>query len=176
MKRLLALSFAIPVAAILLIPSSASSQGTLEVIARATPLQVTLTVTPRRDRTLPYTFTSRGRIVPPSRYCAPGVVPGTGAANCIPILCPPGTTDIRYCLIPGRRIICSGFVTLRVQKRQVTISSRIVSVRPDCTYQSRVTFRTRLRTRIGTLSFRARFGGNPVLNPRNSITRLGRAG
>jgi hypothetical protein len=39
-----------------------------------------------------------------------------------------------------------------------------------------VTFHTRLRTRIGTLSFRARFQGNPVLTPRNSATRLVRAG
>jgi hypothetical protein len=91
-------------------------------------------------------------------------------------------TDARYCLFPGRRAICSGVVAVRVQKRfagarfGTTISSRNVSVRPDCTYRSAVTFHTLLRTRRGNLSFRARFQGNVVLEPRNSRTVTVRAG
>lgn len=174
MKRLLALGVALPLAAILLIPASGSAQSTLASIIRANPRQVTLTVTPRRDRTRPYTFTSTGRVVPPSRYCNPTENPFTG--NCIPILCPPGVTDIRYCLLPGRGVICSGTVTVRYQKRTTTISARNVPLRPDCTYRSRVTFHTRLITRVGNFRVRARFGGNAVLLPRTSPTRIVRAG
>ena len=174
MKRLLALCVALPVAAVLLIPSSGSAQGTLPSIERADLRQVTLTVTPRRDRTRPYTFTSTGRIVPPVRYCNPGESPATG--HCIPILCPAGVVDIRYCLVPGPRVICSGTITVRYQKRTTTISARIVAVRPDCTYRSRVTFRTRLITRIGNFRVRARFGGNVLFNARNSSTRIVRGG
>jgi hypothetical protein len=173
-KRLLVLTGLLPLAAILLIPASGSAQGTLASITRANPRQVTLTVTPRRDRRSPYTFTSTGRIVPPSRYCTPSENPF--AAGCIPILCPPGVSDIRYCLIPGRGVICSGTVTVRYQKRSTTISSRVVSVRPDCTYRSRVTFRTGLGIRRGSLRAQARFGGNAVLLPRRSSTRTVRAG
>lgn len=175
MKRSLVLTLVLSLAATLLYASSGSAQTEINIV-RGTPLQVTNTTTPRRDRLLPYTFTTRGRVVTPTRYCSPGVDPGPGAANCVPILCAAGVTDARYCLVPGRSLICAGVVTVRVQKRGTTISSRNVSVRPDCTYLSRVTFRTRLRTRIGNLSFRARFQGNVVLAPRNSATRIARAG
>lgn len=175
MKRSLVLTLVLSLAAALLYVASGSAQTTID-IQRASPIQVTNITTPRRDRFRPYTFTTRGRVRPPTRYCAIGVNPGPGAANCIPIICPPGVTDIRYCLVPGRRAICSGVVTVRVQKRGTTISSRNVNLRTDCTYISRVTFRTLLRTRIGTLSFRARFQGNVLLTPRNSATKLARAG
>jgi hypothetical protein len=165
---------ALSVAAILLIPASGSAQGTLPTIVRANPLQVTLTVTPRRDRTRPFTFTSTGRVRVPTRLCNPGESPITG--RCIPILCPPGATDINYCLRPGIGVICSGIVTVRFQKRTTTISSRNVFLRRDCTYRSRVTFRTRLITRVGNFRVRARFQGNVVLNPRTSRTRVVRAG
>ena len=175
MKRLLALGVALPVAAVLLIPATAGAQQTLPSIIRASPKQVTLAVTPRRDRFRPYTFTSTGRIIPPSRgYCTPTQNPRT--AGCVPIFCPPGITDARYCLFPGPRVICTGTVTVRFQKRNTTISSRVVNVRRDCTYRSRVTFSTRLFTRLGTFRVQARFGGNAVLLPRRSATRLTRAG
>jgi hypothetical protein len=174
-KRPLVLTLVMSLAATLLFVASGSAQTTINIV-RASPLQVTNTTTPRRDRFLPYTFTTRGRMIPPGRYCSPGVNPGPGAANCIPIFCPPGVTDLTYCFLPGRGLICTGVVTVRVQHRGTTISSRNVGLRRDCTYISRVTFRTRLRTRIGTLSFRARFQGNVVLAPRNSATRLARAG
>jgi len=173
-KRLLVLAVALPVAAVLLIPASGSAQSVLTSIIRANPTQVTLTVTPRRDRTRPYTFTSTGRIVPPSRRCNPGENSLTGL--CLPLLCPPGVTDARYCLRPGVGIICNGSVTVRYQKRTTTISARIVALRPDCTYRSRVTFSTRLITRVGTFRVRARFGGNAVLLPKVSVTRFVRGG
>ena len=174
MKRLLVMMVALPLAATLLIPASSAAQSTLPSITRSDLRQVTLSVTPRRDRFRPYTFTSTGRIIPPSRFCNPGENPATG--RCVPILCPAGVLDIRYCLIPGPRVICSGNITVRYQKRTTTISARIVAVRPDCTFRSRVTFTTRLITRIGTFRVRARFGGSVLFNPRNSATRLVRAG
>lgn len=177
MKRLLVLVVALPLAAVLLIPASSSAQSTIEEINRANPRQVTLNVTPRRDRFRPFTFRSSGRVVLPARFCNPGEVPGTTlATNCVPILCPPGQSDVRYCLIPGRGVVCRGTVTVRVQKRGTTISSRNVPLSSSCTYRSSVTFRTLLRTRIGNLQFRARFGGNTVLNARNSSTKIVRAG
>jgi hypothetical protein len=174
-KRPLVLTLVLSLAATLIYVASGSAQTPINIV-RGTPLQVTIKVTPRRDRFLPYTFTTTGRVIPPSRYCSPGVNPGPGAANCIPILCPPGVTDIRYCFFPGRGIICSGVVTVRVQHRGTTISSRNVGLRRDCTYRSKVTFRTRLRTRIGPLTFRARFQGNPAMTPRNSRSTVVRAG
>lgn len=181
MKRTLALMLVLSVAAGLVYASSGSAQsaGSAQTefqIVRGTPLQVTNTTVPRRDRFRPYTFTTTGRMVPPGRYCAPGVNPGPGTANCIPIFCLPGQTDLKYCLIPGRRTICTGVVSVRFQKRNTTISSRNVALSADCTYRSRVTFHTRLRTRTGNLRVRARFQGNVILEPRNSVTRIVRAG
>ena len=174
MKRLLALTVALPLAAVLFIPS-AGAQSPTPSVTRANPVRVTLTVTPRRDRRSPFTYTSTGRVVPPSPYCKPGQDPQAGR-GCIPILCPPGATTTTYCLFPGARVICSGTVTVRFQKRLTTISSRRVGLRPDCTYRSRVSFDLRLSTRRGVFTVRARFSGNVLLNPRNSATRTVRAG
>lgn len=176
MKRSLILTLALALAAALVSLPSAGAQTTDESIARAIPDAVTAKTTPRRDRTRPYRFTTRGRIVPPPRFCAPGTSPGTGTANCVPIVCPPGVTDVRYCIVPGRNVICSGKVNIRFQKRSTTISSRNVTVRPDCTYRSRVTIRLRLLTRRGNLRVRARFQGNVVLAPRSSSKKTVRAG
>jgi hypothetical protein len=175
-KRLLVLVAALPMVAALLVPASAGAQAQLVSITRANPRQVTISTTPRRDRFLPFRFTTTGRVIPPTRFCNPGEIPGTGARSCIQVLCPPGQTDIRYCLIPGRGVVCTGNVNVRVQKKSTTISSRIVNLRPNCTYRSQVTFSTLLRTRTGTLSFRSRFGGNAVMLPRNSRTIKVRAG
>jgi hypothetical protein len=175
-KRSLILTLALSLAAALLSLPSAGAQNNAPAIVRGTTVQVTASTTPRRDRFRPYTFTTTGRVVPPGRYCTPGQNPGPGAANCVPVICPRGVTDGRYCTFPARNVICSGTVTVRFQKRGTTISSRNVFVRPDCTYRSRVTFHTLLRTRIGNLSVRARFQGNVVLTPRNSSTKIVRAG
>jgi hypothetical protein len=139
---------------------------------------VTLKVTPKRDRTRPYTFTSTGQIFPPAHFCAPGAGPTgeAGPANCIPIICPAGNTNPAYCAPPPRSVICSGIVTVRFQRHHTTISSRNVSVKADCTYSSTVSFRTRLHSRRGSLQVRARFQGNVVLTPQNSKTKTVRAG
>ncbi len=175
MKRLLALTAVLSLGAIFSSAPPATSQGTATV-TRGFTERVTATTTPRRDRTRPYRFTTTGRIVPPGRFCAPGVPPTPGPGNCIPITCPPGLADLRYCTIPPAAAICSGVVNVRFQKRGTTISSRNVRVRPNCTFRSRVTFSSRLRLRRGVFTVRARFQGNPVLQPKNSPTRRVRAG
>jgi hypothetical protein len=173
--RSLMLTLVLSLGAVLLVPTSSIAQST--AFTRADPVQVTATTTPRRDRFRPYTFTTRGSVIPPSTYCAPGVDPRPGAGNCIPILCPPGATDPRYCLLPSRSaIICAGIVTVRFQKGSATISARNVFLRPDCTYASRVSFRTRARTRRGAFKVKALFQGNLVLNPKNSSTQTVLAG
>ena len=172
MKRLLMLAALSP-AAVLMFASPGTAQAPGE---RAFTNRVTLSVTPTRDRTRPYTFTARGRIVPPGRFCNAGEKPSPGAGNCVPIVCPPGATDARYCVRPGLGVICSGKVAVRYQNRGTTISNRLATVRPDCSYRQRVTFRTRLRTRRGNFTVRARFQGNAVLLPRNAPTRRVRAG
>ena len=146
-------------------------------IVRGFAQVVTAKTTPTRDRTRPYSFTTTGRVVPPPRYCNPGESPSLGTGNCTPILCPPGVLDVRYCLRPGRSVICTGVVTVRFQRRpSTTISSRSVGLKPDCTYRSRVSFRLRLPTRRGPFTVRARFQGNPVMQPKNSARHLVRAG
>jgi hypothetical protein len=175
-KRLLVLTVMLSLAATALYTSSGSAQTTLASIDRGFPVQVTATTTPKRDRLRPYKFTTTGKILPPAKYCGIGVKPTPGTGNCMPILCPAGATDIKYCFVPGRKVICTGTVTVRVQKHGTTISSRNVGVRPDCTYRSTVSFTSRLPTRRGVFSIRARFQGNPVLQPRNSATKTVRAG
>lgn len=176
MKRSLVLALGLSPAAALLAAPSAGAQTTSPNALRALPTQVTATTTPRRDRFRPYTFTTRGRLIPPPRYCTPGQTPGSGVSNCVPAMCPPGVIDPRYCLFPAANVICSGRVTVRFQKRTTTISSRNVGVRPDCTYRSRVSFRLLIATRRGSLRVRARFQGNAVLLPRSSSTKIVRAG
>ncbi len=174
MKRSLILTLALSLAAALAYSSLSSAQSSTPV--RGSTVLVTIKVTPKRDRTRPFTFTTTGRIVPPGRFCAPGVAPSSGAGNCVPIRCPPGARDARYCQRPGVGVICSGIVAVRFQSRGSTISSRNVRVRPNCTYRSRVTFRTRLKLRNGRLAVRARFQGNSVLRAKTSATRPVRAG
>ena len=171
MKRLLMLAALSP-AAVLMFASPGTAQAPGD---RAFTDRATLSVTPPRDRTRPYTFTARGRIVPPGRFCNAGEKPSPGA-NCVPIACLPGATDARYCVRPGLGVICSGKVAVRYQKLGTTISNRLATLRPDCSYRQRVTFRTRLRTRRGIFTVRARFQGNAVLLPRNAPTRRVRAG
>jgi hypothetical protein len=144
-------------------------------VFRASTDKVTAATTPRQDRVRPYTFTTRGRIVPPPKVCAPGQTPSP-ASNCIPLICPPKATNPEYCFGFESSAICAGVVNVRFQKVHTTVSSRNVSVRSDCTYRSRVSFRLNLRTRRDMLRVRARFQGNQVLAPKNSSTHTVRAG
>ena len=156
MKRLLALT-SVSLMAVFLVPSLASAQT--GGVQRVQPT-ITSTTTPARDRTRPYTFTTTGRVVPPP----------------IPPLCPPGATDPSYCFAVPPALVCSGIVSVRFQRGTATISTRLVLLRPDCTYRSQVSFRSRNRLRRGTFRVRARFQGNFFLLPANSSTHTVRAG
>lgn len=174
MRRSLVLTGALSLLAVLLCTTPGIAQS--PTIVRGEATSVTSKTTPKRDRRYPYTFTTTGRVVLPANYCAAGTNPTPGVGNCIPVICPPGVTDIRYCIVPSRDRVCSGVITVRFQKRGTTISARNVFLRHDCTYRSRVTFRIRLITRRGLFTVRARFQGNAFLAPRNSSTKTVRAG
>jgi hypothetical protein len=171
-RRVLVVTTALSLTSVLVFASAGSAQT--PTIVRGF-VQITANTTPKRDRTKPYTFTTTGRIIPPSRFCNPGQNPTRGA-NCVPILCPPGGVDTRYCLFPGRRTICSGTVTVRFSRVTTTISARNVQLRSDCTYRSRVRFKLGVITRRGPLHVRARFQGNPIFLPSNSRRQTVRAG
>jgi len=172
-KRTFALTAVLALAAALLSVTLGNAQTSP---VRGLTEKVTITVTPARERFKPYTFTIKGRIVPPPKLCAPGVVPNPGG-NCVPIRCPPGATNPAYCVRPGLGVICSGKVNVRFQKNGNTTSSRNATLKPDCTYRSRVTFTGKpVATRTGRFKVRARFQGNSFLQPRTSPTRIVRAG
>ncbi len=173
MKRLLAMS-SLSLTAVFLFVSLADGQSGP---VRAATQQVTSNTTPQRDRSRPYTFTTTGRVVPPPP-CAPGVFPTVPGGNCVPAICPPGATNPAYCVQVPRVLLCTGKVTVRFKKAggPYTISARSVGLRPDCTFRSRVSFRTRNPLRRGTLRVYTRFEGNPFLLPKNGPTRTVRAG
>lgn len=170
MKRILVL-IPLSIAAVFAAVTAADSQI---VPIRAVTQAVTSSTTPKVDRTRPYTFTTTGRIVP-----APPCAPGTRAnATCIAPICLAGTTDPKYCENVPRSLLCTGKVTIRFKKRGgiFTTSSRSVGLRPDCTFRSRVTFRTTNPLRRGVLKVSTRFEGNVFLLPKNARTHLVRAG
>lgn len=173
MKRSLVLTAALSLVAVIVSVAPAGAQSSSFV--RGAPEQITSATTPDRDRTRPYTFATTGSVARPANYCTPGTSPLGPAGNCIPILCPPGTTAVAYCNVPTIAIICSGIVNVRFQKNGMTISSRNVEIRADCTFRSSVMFRSRARLRTGLLSVRSRFQGNLVLRPRSATTDQVRA-
>ena len=175
MKRSLVLTVSLSLAAALLYASLGFAQATAPSFKRATPRSVSLTVTPKRDRTRPFRFTSTGRVNVPRRYCSVAESQNPGN-RCVPLICPPGAVDAQYCIRPGLGAICTGKVNVRFQRRRTTISSRSVKLRPNCTYRSRVTFNIRVVTRRGSFRVRARFQGNSILAPKTSPTRTVRAG
>ena len=174
MKRSLALAAILSLGIALLYATLGSAQSATP--ARGFVDQITASTTPKRDRTRPYRFTTSGKIVPPPKSCEVGQIPNPGG-NCVPRVCPPGQGNPVYCPVAPRSTICSGKVNVRFQKNRNTISSRNVTLRPDCTYRSRVTITGKpTATRKGTFTVRARFQGNSVLQPKNSATRRVRAG
>ncbi|HEV7806844.1 MAG TPA: hypothetical protein VGO80_13555 [Solirubrobacteraceae bacterium] len=173
MSSSLVLTALLSLGAAVLLSAPAGAQSQTDT--RAFVEKVTNNTTPKRQRFRPYRFTTQGRVVAPTRKCTPGTRP-TPARNCIPKICAPGSSDPRYCQDPTGAAICSGIVNVRFQNDDTTISSRNVKVRSDCTYRSTVTFRKRLRTRVGKLRVRARFQGNAVLRPKTSLTHTVTAG
>ena len=170
MKRLLVLT-SLSLTAVFLI-TSVSIGAT---IPRATP-GVTSSTTPKKDSKRPYTFTTKGRIVLPTRLCAPNPSPTSVAGGCIPVTCSPGVTDPRYCSRPTLAQLCTGKVNIRFQRRGRTLSSRNVNVKADCTFSGKATFRSKARSQRGTLRVRSRFQGNQILAPKASTTKSVRAG
>jgi len=172
-KRTFALAAVLSLAVALLSATLGNAQTST---ARGLTERVTIVVTPKRDRFRPYTFTTRGRIVPPPKSCEVGQIPNPGG-NCVPRVCPPGVGNPVYCPVASRPTICSGKVNVRFQKRGSTASSRNVNLRPDCMYRSKVTFTGRpVATRTGTFKVRARCQGNSLLQLNSSATRTVRAG
>lgn len=172
MKRLLALAMALSLAAAVSLMSYGTAQSAF--VGKAFTLNVSAKTTPKRDRRSPFVFTTKGKVSPPLVFCSAGVPP-TPSKNCIPLDCPPGSTNARYCVKPGLGVICAGRVTIRIKRRGKTISSKSVGVRSNCTYSSKVTLRLKANRR-GTLKVGARFAGNTVLGAKASATSNVRAG
>ncbi|MGI9098810.1 MAG: hypothetical protein ACR2H2_10030 [Solirubrobacteraceae bacterium] len=168
MKRLLALT-SLSLAAVFMVTSLADGQSAPVQV----PTQdVTSSTTPQRDRTRPLTFTTTGTVVPPP-YCAVGA--SQKAGDCVPLLCAPGVTNTAYCVAPPIVLLCSGDVTVRFRRGTTTLSTRSVELQPDCTYRSRVTFRSRT-LRQTTLRVSVRFEGNAFLFPASAPTHTVRIG
>lgn len=192
MKRILIVSSFVLAATFLATSSSSQAQSPIPV--QAATKQVTAKVTPRRDRFSPHRFTTTGRVVPPP-FCPPAVAPTEGGP-CVGLLiacppgtnnplycgfsqvCPPGTAGTAYCVNPPASVLCRGKVRVTFQRvaGRLTISSRRVDLRPDCTYRSQVTFRVRLRQRRGPVDVRAVFEGNALLQSRTSPRQRVRIG
>jgi proline racemase len=157
---------------------------------RAATKAFTAKTTPKRDRTRPYTFTTKGKVTPPPT-CAAGVTPTFGG-DCLPlacppgattptycvgtVTCPPGVTDPQYCTPVPASALCTGKVKVTFKKSGTTISSRLATVQSDCTYTSRVSFKVRSRQRRGTLQVSVRFQGNSFLLPKSAPLQTVRAG
>ena len=170
MKRSLALAALLSLAASIVVVAGAQSAFN----GKAFTTKVTAKTTPKRDRRNPFVFTTKGKISPPTVFCS-STAPPTQSRNCIPLDCPPGATNARYCVKPGLGVICRGKVNIRIQRRGRTISSRNVNLKANCTYSSKVTLRLK-RNRRGSLKVRARFAGNTVLRVKASSTATVRAG
>ena len=114
-------------------------------IRRVRPAGMTVSVSPRRDRTAPYTFRTTGRV-----------------------LLPAGLTPAQACTSIGQ-------VSVQVKRRGQTISTRRVRLRANCRFTSRVSFGQARRFRgARRLRFHIRFAGNQVLAAiaRNRIVRV----
>ena len=104
------------------------------VFQRVRPRGISIRITPTRDRSAPFTFRTTGRILPP-----------TGMSN-------------------AQACGSLGVVSVQVQRRKTTISNRRTTIRPNCTFSSRVTFKNRKRfAGARRLKFTVRFTGNDVL-------------
>jgi hypothetical protein len=177
MKRLLVLT-SLSLAAVFMVSSAAHGQGAPE---RASTQAVLSSTSPQRDRTLPATFTTTGSVVAPP-YCTAGVTPSAGEI-CGPLICaagsaggplcvaddgcPAGVTNPLYCVRPPAALLCVGNVVVTFRNGSSTVSSRTVDLQPDCTFRSRITFRSRT-VRRATLRVSVRFEGNDLLLPKSA--------
>jgi len=75
----------------------------------------------------------------------------------------------------ARSVGCSGRVSVQIKRGGVTISTRRVSLRSNCTYSVGVSFANRRRFgRVKRLTFTVRFAGNSRVLPARAPTRFGR--
>ena len=79
------------------------------------------------------------------------------------VLLPAGLTRAQACTF--------GVVAIQVKANGKTVSTRLASLRRDCTYRSRVTFNALRRIRGRILTVRARFSGNDRLRTKFSPKR-----
>lgn len=167
MKR----SLIVTVLASAVVVAVTSLASAVPVEQRGNPEEVTSKVTPKTERTRPYTFRTRGSVVLPPRWCAPGARPGEAGSrtNCVPIKCPPGVTDARYCTRPTITEICSGELQIKFKRGTTTYSSRRTDLDPDCDYSSSATITRRIRR--GELRVTVVFLGNDFLNQDAASTK-----
>lgn len=160
MKR--SLIFALLVSAAVVAVTSLASAVPIE--QRGNPEAVSSNVSPRTDRSRPYTFRTRGSLTLPTRFCAPGATPGPSgsASNCVPLNCPAGATNPFYCTRPTLADVCSGEVRIRFRRGLRTYSSRRVDLDADCDYSSTARINNR-RLRRSELRVTVAFLGNDYL-------------
>jgi YD repeat-containing protein len=129
--------------------AGATATTTVDVIVTSSRVKpgLTASVSPKRDRSLPYVFTTKGRLRLPSAS-------GLRAADA-----------------------CNGRVLVQVKRGKRTLSSRRVRVGRTCRFTSKVTFRDRKRLGTSrTLRFSVRFQGNKLLTPRSTSVKTVRIG
>ena len=147
----------------------------------ATTTTTSSKVTPTRDETKPYKFKTTGAITAPGGYCTTVAA----SAACIPLRCPAGARDVRYCTKPTLASICTGqvrvvFRTIAIKankelKRKAvkakTVSSKIVNLKSNCAYSSSATIGGKKRMRVSVS-----FLGNTILAPSKASTKSARSG
>jgi len=143
---------------------------------RGTPVAITASVTPKRDSTRPYRFMTRGAVTLPPRFCAPAETTGPvgSPGNCLPLNCPAGVTDARYCAPLTFADACFGQLQIRFARNSRAYSSQLVTLRSDCTYKARATLNS-FATR-GKVTVTAVFLGNRFLKRRAATPRTVRVG
>ena len=151
------------------------------VSAAATTTTTSSKVAPARDKKKPYKFKTTGTVAVPGGHCTTVA----GAANCIPLKCPAGARDVRYCTKLTIASICTGqvrivFKTIAIKaskklKRKAvkskTVSSKTVSLTAACAYSSSATISGKKRMRVSVS-----FGGNTILAPSKASTKSARSG
>lgn len=160
MKRLLVLAV-VSLTALFLVTSVAVGQSA------TTTSSTSSKVSPKRDKKKPYKFKTTGSVKFPTTFCPPNA-PGR---NCIPLTCPPGVTDARYCTRPTPAQVCSGRIQVVFKKGKKTRSAKTVRLKSNCKYSSTTTIRRRGRLRVSVL-----FRGNAILARSRASRKSARAG
>gem|GEM_PF-4917329 len=140
---------------------------TSPAFAGTTTSKTTSKVTPKRDKTKPYKFKTTGKVAFPGKFCNPGQT----AANCIPLKCPAGVTNAKYCTRPTIAEVCTGTVKIVFKAGSQTRSSKTVNLKPNCTYSSSTTIKKK-----GKMTVSVKFSGNAILAASSASKKKARAG